>query len=269
MRAVQIVLITGASAGIGAATARELAVAGLDVYGTSRKPDRLPEAAPPIHWVAMDVRDDASVQAGVSEVLERAGRLDGLVCNAGFGIFGSVEEVSLADAQAQLDTNFFGVLRTLRAALPHLRKAGSGRVVLVGSLAGRAPIPFQGHYSASKAAVDALAQALHNELSGSGVHVSLVEPGDIHTGFNDHVDFRAADGSPYGERIARVRGVIERSLDNAPPAEWVARAVRRALCDARPRFRYSVGREVPLVAIGRRLLPERWMLAALRRYFRL
>jgi NAD(P)-dependent dehydrogenase (short-subunit alcohol dehydrogenase family) len=265
----KVVLITGASAGIGAATARELAAHGLEVYGTSRKPDRLSQGDPPIHWVAMDVRDDASVQAGVSQVIERAGRLDGLVCNAGFGIFGSVEEVPLADAQAQLDTNFFGVLRTLRAALPHLRKQGSGRVVLVGSLAGRAPIPFQGHYSASKAAVDALAQALHNELSGSGVHVSLVEPGDIHTGFNEHVDFASSDASAYGERIARCREVIEGSLDHAPPAEWVARAVRRALCDARPRFRYSVGREAPLVAIGRRLLPERWMLAALRRHFRI
>jgi NAD(P)-dependent dehydrogenase (short-subunit alcohol dehydrogenase family) len=269
VRAVKVVLITGASAGIGAAAARELAAHGLEVYGTSRNPDRLKQDAPKIHWVAMDVRDDASVQAGVSDVLARAGHLDGLVCNAGFGIFGSIEEVSLADAQAQLDTNFFGVLRTLRAALPHLRKRGSGRVVLVGSLAGRAPIPFQGHYSASKAAVDALAQALHNELSGSGVHVSLVEPGDIHTDFNEHIDFSGADASAYGERIARVRAVIERSLDKAPPAAWVARAVRRALCDARPRFRYSVGREVPLVAIGRRLLPEGWLLAALRRYFRL
>ena len=269
MPRVKTVLITGASAGIGAAAAHELAAHGLEVYGTSRNPARLGADAPPIHWVSMDVRDEASVQAGVDAVLQRAGRLDGLVCNAGFGIFGSVEETSLADAQAQLDTNFFGVLRTVRAALPHLRKQGSGRLVLVGSLAGRAPIPFQGHYSASKAAVDALAQALHNELSGSGVRVSLIEPGDIHTGFNEHVDFSSADGSPYGERIARVRAVIEKSLDHAPPASWVARAIRRALCDAHPRFRYSVGREVPLVAIGRRLLPERWMLAALRRYFRL
>jgi NADP-dependent 3-hydroxy acid dehydrogenase YdfG len=264
-----VVLITGASAGIGAASAHELLAHGLEVYGTSRRPDRLPPGAPAVRWIAMDVRDEASVQAGVSQVLAQAGRLDGLVCNAGLGIFGSVEEVPLADAQAQLDTNFFGVLRSLRAVLPHLRKQGEGRVVLVGSLAGRAPIPFQAHYSASKAAVDALAQALHNELHGSGVHVSLVEPGDIHTGFNDHVDFSGADASAYGERIARARAVIERSLDHAPPAAWVARAIRRALCDARPSFRYAVGREAPLVALGRRLVPERWMLAALRRHFRL
>jgi NAD(P)-dependent dehydrogenase (short-subunit alcohol dehydrogenase family) len=265
----RVVLITGASAGIGAAAARELAAHGLEVYGTSRRPDAVAADAPAIRWVAMDVRDERSVQAGVDEVLKQAGRLDGLVCNAGFGIFGSVEEVSVADAQSQLDTNFFGVLRTLRAALPHLRKQGGGRVVLVGSLAGRAPIPFQAHYSASKAAVEALALALYNELHGTGVQVSLVEPGDIHTGFNDTVDFSAADASPYGAAIARAREVVERSLDHAPPPEWVARAIRSALCDARPRVRYAVGREALPVALGRRLLPDRWMLSAIRKHFRL
>ena len=267
MPPVQVVLLTGASQGIGAATARRLAARGLEVYGTSRRPERLTEGAPPIHWIAMDVRDDASVQRGVSETLQRAGRLDALVCNAGFGIFGSVEEVSLADAQSQFDTNFFGVLRCVRAAVPHLRKQGNGRVVLVGSLAGRAPIPFQSHYSASKAAIDSLAQSLYNELQGSGVGVSLVEPGDIHTGFNDEIDFSSAEASPYGARIARCREVIERSLVDAPPADVVARAVERALCDARPRFRYAVGREAPLVAIGRRLLPERLLMRLLRDHF--
>jgi len=266
---VKVVLITGASAGIGAATARELAAHGFRVFGTSRKPQAQPAGAPPIEWLAMDVRDEAQVKAGVAELLQRAGRLDALVCNAGFGIFGSVEEVSIADAQAQLDTNFFGVLRTLRAALPSLRAQTGSRVVLVGSLAGRAPIPFQAHYSASKAAVEALAMALHNELHACGVHVALVEPGDIRTGFNDTVDFSSADGSPYGERIARCREVVEQSLVHAPPPEWVARAVRRALSAARPRFRYAVGREAPLVAFGSRLLPDRIALALLRRHFRI
>jgi NAD(P)-dependent dehydrogenase (short-subunit alcohol dehydrogenase family) len=266
---VQVVLITGASRGIGAATARLLAARGLEVYGTSRRPDQLPEDAPPIHWIAMDVCEEASAQAGVAEVLRCAGRLDGVVCNAGFGIFGSIEEVSIADAQAQLDTNFFGTLRVLRAALPALRGSGDARLVLVGSLAGRAPIPFQAHYSASKAAVDALAQALYNELYGTGVRVSLVEPGDIHTGFNDDVDFSSADTSPYGERIARCRKVIEQSLVNAPPADLVARAVHRALCDRTPRFRYAVGREAPLVALGRRLLPDRLALRLLRGHFQI
>lgn len=263
------VLITGASSGIGAETARQLAAAEFRVFGTTRHPARLGPDAPAIEWIGMDVRDERSVRAGVDAVLAAASRLDALVCNAGFGIFGSVEEVPLSHARAQFDTNVFGVLATLRAALPALRMSGSGRVVLVGSLAGRAPIPFQAHYSASKAAVEALAFALYNELRGFGVHVSLVEPGDIHTPFNEHADFAAAVRSLYGEPLERCQAVVESSLDQAPGAEIVARAIQRALTARRPRVRYAVGREARSVALGRRLLPDRWSLRLIARHFRL
>ena len=183
------VLITGASSGIGAASADLLAQRGFRVAGTSRDPERAAQRAPHIAWVAMDVRDDVSVTEGVKQAIDRMGSLDALVCNAGIGVFGSVEEVPLYAAREQFETNWFGTLRALRAALPELRRSGAARVVVVGSLAGRAPIPFQAHYSASKAALDALALALHNELFGMGVRVSLVEPGDIRTGFNDATDF--------------------------------------------------------------------------------
>jgi NAD(P)-dependent dehydrogenase (short-subunit alcohol dehydrogenase family) len=262
------VLITGASSGIGAATARELAAAGFRVFGTSRDPKRLGPDAPPIDWIAMDVRDEASVAAGVREVLAAGDGLDALVCNAGFGIFGSVEETPLAQARAQLDTNFFGLLACLRAVLPHLRERGHGRVALVGSLAGRCPIPFQAHYSASKAATDALALALYNELRPLGIHVSLIEPGDIDTPFNDATDWSAAQGSAYGERIASCRRVIEAALPRAPGPERVARAIRRALTARWPRARYPVGPDALPVALGRRLLPDRASLWLIRRYFR-
>ncbi|MGI9592397.1 MAG: SDR family NAD(P)-dependent oxidoreductase, partial [Myxococcota bacterium] len=151
------VLLTGASSGIGAATAAHLVREGYQVFGTSRRPEAAADARPEIRWIAMDVCDDDSVEKGVAELLAAVPQLDGVVCNAGFGIFGSVEEVSMARARAQLETNFFGVLRVARAVLPHLRVNENGRLVLIGSLAGRSPIPFQAHYSASKAAVDALA----------------------------------------------------------------------------------------------------------------
>lgn len=215
----------------------------------------------------MDVRDERSVQAGVDAVLAAAQRLDAVVCNAGFGIFGSVEEVPLERARAQFETNFFGVLATLRAALPALRMVGKGRVVLVGSLAGRAPLPFQAHYSASKAATEALAFSLHNELRPHGVHVSLVEPGDIQTAFNTHMDFTGAENSAYGEEIERCRGVVEASLDAAPGPEIVAKVIHRALTARRPRVRYAVGREARTVALSNRLLPDRWGLRMIRRHF--
>jgi NAD(P)-dependent dehydrogenase (short-subunit alcohol dehydrogenase family) len=261
------VLITGASSGIGAATARKLAGAGFRVFGTTRHPTRLPADAPAIEWIGMDVRDARSVQAGVDAVLASAQRLDALVCNAGFGIFGSVEEVPLDRARAQFDTNFFGTLATLRAALPALRMVGSGRVVLVGSLAGRAPIPFQAHYSASKAATEALVLALANELRRTRVRVSLVEPGDIRTPFNERVDFSTADASSYGDAIEACRRVVETSLDAAPGPERVADAIHRALTARRPRLRYAVGREALSVALGRRLLPDRVAVWLIGRHF--
>ena len=261
------VLLTGASSGIGAATARRLAGAGFRVFGTTRDPAHLPADAPEIEWIGMDVCDERSVNAGVESVLAASQRLDAVVCNAGFGIFGSVEEVPLERARAQFETNFFGVLATLRAALPALRKVDKGRVVLVGSLAGRAPIPFQAHYSASKAATEALAFALHNELRSRGVHVSLVEPGDIKTPFNAQTDFATAENSAYGEDIERCRAVVEASLDEAPGPEIVAKVIHRALTARRPRVRYAVGREARGVALGRRLLPDRWALRLVGRHF--
>ena len=131
-------LVIGASAGIGAATASRLAARGFQVFGTSRTPER--QALAGVRFVALDVRDEASVTKAVAEVLASVPRLDGVVCNAGIGIFGSVEEVSIEAAREQFETNVFGTLRVLRAVLPHLREARRGRVVIVGSLAGRAPI---------------------------------------------------------------------------------------------------------------------------------
>ncbi|HTF35355.1 MAG TPA: SDR family oxidoreductase [Myxococcota bacterium] len=248
------VLVTGASSGIGAATAALLASQGWRVFGTSRRP---PAAAQPgVEWIEMDVRDEDSVRAGVALASTRAGPIDALVCSAGFGVFGSIEEVPLETARQQFDTNVFGVLSCVRAVLPDFRSRRAGRIVLVGSLAGRAPIPFQAHYSATKAAVDSLAQALRMELEPFGVAVSLIEPGDIRTAFNDATDFTLASRSAYGARIARCEEVIRRSLDQAPGPAVVARAVVRALCSPRPRTRYPVGPDSRLVPLGRRLLPD-------------
>jgi NAD(P)-dependent dehydrogenase (short-subunit alcohol dehydrogenase family) len=261
------ILITGASSGIGECTAHHLAERGFRVFGTSRKPRPDTDG---IEWIVMDVCEDESVRFGVEDVLKRAERLDAVVCNAGFGIFGAIEEVSIEDARAQLETNFFGVLRVLRGVLPGMRAAGKGRVVLVGSLAGRAPIPFQAHYSASKAAIDALSGSLHNELRAHGIHVSLIEPGDVATPFNDAMNWSTSPAnSAYAEPMARCEEVIRVSLPQAPPPEDVARTIERALDARRPRARYTVGSERWLVPIGRRLLPDRLNLSLIRKHFKL
>ena len=174
-----------------------LAERGFDVFGASRRPL---EPGTGLRWIAMDVRSDASVERGVREAQAIAGRLDALVCCAGYGIFGSIEETPIETARQQFETNVFGVLRVLRAVVPGMREARRGRIAVVGSLAGRAPIPFQAHYSASKAALDALTLALRAELHPFGVGVSLIEPGDISTPFNDAMDWGDPGASAYGER---------------------------------------------------------------------
>lgn len=237
------------------------------VFGTSRDPARVAARAPHVEWIAMDVHDDLSVTKGVEEAWNAAGGLHGIVCNAGFGIFGSVEEVSLEAARAQFETNFFGVLRCVRAVLPAMRQAGRGRIVLVGSLAGRAPIPFQAHYSATKAAVESLALALRNELETTGVQVVLVEPGDIDTEFNEVMDWGEPERSVYGDRIRATERVIRESLPKAPGPEVVARAIHTALTAPSPRVRYTIGAEAALTPIGKRLLPDGWFLRLIRGHF--
>jgi len=261
------VLVTGASSGIGATTAELLARRGFRVFGTSRRPDALGPDAPDVHWIAMDICDGDSVQQGVAEVMRSVQRLDALVCCAGYGIFGSVEETSIAAARDQFETNYFGTVRTLRAVLPSMRAAAHGRIAIVGSLAGRAPIPFQAHYSASKAATDALALGLRNELAPLGVQVSLIEPGDINTPFNDRMDWGDFEQSPYGERLEACEAVIRESLPKAPPPAVVAEAVHRALTARRPRVRYAIGADSMLVPIAKRLLPDWLSLRLIRSHF--
>jgi NAD(P)-dependent dehydrogenase (short-subunit alcohol dehydrogenase family) len=215
----------------------------------------------------MDVRDEASVQAGIAQIQNQVQKLDALVCNAGYGIFGSVEEVSIEDAQAQFDTNFFGTLRTLRAVIPAMRKARSGRIILVSSLAAHAAIPFQAHYSATKGAIDTLGLALRTELHPYHINVSLVEPGDIHTNFNDATNFGDHRQSPYSERILRCEKVIRDAFPKAPGPEIVARTVAKVLTARRPRVRYAVGPDSLGVSIGRRLLPDSLFLRLIRSHF--
>jgi len=265
----QTVLITGASSGIGAATAEQLAREGFRVFGTSRSQRSPSPDAAGVHWLAMDVCDESSVEKAVAELLAEVGELDALVCNAGFGIFGSIEEVSIEAAQRQFDTNYFGVLRVLRAVLPRMRERGAGRIVLVGSLVGRAPSPFWSHYSASKAAVDSTVMALRNEVGRLGIHVSLVEPGDINTPFNAAMGWGEGEDSHYGEAIRRCEEVIRESLPKAPGPEIVAKTIARALTAHRPRVRYSVGPDSTLVPLGRRLLPDWINLALIRSHFKI
>ena len=187
----KVVLITGASTGIGRATAKLLASKGYQVYGGVRSPERV-EPLPGVELVRVDVRDDASVAAGVDVVLRKAGQIDVLVNNAGYNLVGAVEETSIEQAQALFDTNVFGVLRMIRAVLPTMRRERSGLIINVSSVLGFLPAPFMGLYASSKHAVEGLSKSLDHEVRGLGIRVTLVEPSFTNTPFESNSQ-RAAD----------------------------------------------------------------------------
>jgi NAD(P)-dependent dehydrogenase (short-subunit alcohol dehydrogenase family) len=232
-----VVVVTGASSGIGRATAAELERRGHRVYGASRSP-----TAGSSLGVRMDVDDDASVEAAIREVVDREGRLDAVVNAAGFGIAGAIEDTRIDEARAQFETNFFGVLRVCRAALPVMRGQGQGTIANVSSIAGRVSLPFQGFYAASKFALEGLTEALRMEVRPFGVRVVLVEPGDFATGFTDRRRTVAGAASgPYRERFARALAAIERDERSAATPEAVGRLVADVVFHRAPRLRYTVG----------------------------
>jgi NAD(P)-dependent dehydrogenase (short-subunit alcohol dehydrogenase family) len=219
--------------------------------------------------IPMDVRSDASVDAAVGHILGRHGRIDVVLNNAGFGIAGAVEDTSVEEMQRQFDTNVFGVLRVCRAVLPYMRRQGGGRIINVSSLGGLIALPFQGAYSASKFALEALTETLRMETRPFGILVSLLEPGDFRTGFTaNRVRTEASrTNAAYGERFARALGVMEQEESRGPGPEALIPLVERIIEARAPRLRYTAG--APLqraAAVLRRFLPaslfERVIMAA-------
>ena len=265
----KVVLITGASSGIGAACAAHLARNGWEVYGTSRNP--VGDNVDGVRMIRMDVNNDDSVRDGIKLVVDEAGRIDAVVNNAGFGIAGAVEDTSIEEAKELFETNFFGVLRVCRAVLPHMRAQGSGTIVNVSSIAGRIGLPYQGMYSATKFAVEGMSEALRMETRPFGIRVVLVEPGDFHTGFTAHRrEVAAAAGSPYADQFKRALAVAEHDELAGSSPELVARLVLRILRSRSPRVRYTVGAPFQrLAAVAKGVLPAGFFQWALMKYYKL
>jgi NAD(P)-dependent dehydrogenase (short-subunit alcohol dehydrogenase family) len=261
----KVVLITGASSGIGQTCAEHLAKNGWRVFGTSRSASAAVNSNPPFEMVTMDVNDENSVRQCVDGVLAKAGRLDAVVNNAGIAVIGAVEDTSIEEAKGQLETNFFGVLRVCRATLPALRKNGGGHVVNISSLAGIIGLPFCGLYSASKFALEGVSESLRMECRVFGIHVVLVEPGDFHTNITTRRRIAAAaeTNDAYREAFIRCKQKQEQDETNAPTPEAVARLVGRILNDPNPRTRYAVGMFTQTMVVPlKRILPQRlfeWM----------
>jgi NAD(P)-dependent dehydrogenase (short-subunit alcohol dehydrogenase family) len=213
----------------------------------------------------MDVDDDDSVRTGVEKVVAAHGRLTAVVAGAGWGLAGAVEQTPIDQAKRQLETNFWGVVRVVQAALPVMRRQGGGRVVLVSSIGGIVALPFQAFYSASKFALEGYGEALAYEVAPFGIEVTLVEPGNVRTEFTEkRVDVVPPDGGDgeaedaYADMVAKSVGLMARDEQNGVPPGDVATVIARALERRRPPRRVSVGRPDERVGIiAKRLLPSR------------
>lgn len=263
----KVALVTGASSGIGKATAEYLMNKGFHVYGTSRKAKKScneslsadQEGKGFIDMIQMDVTDDRSVADAVEEIIAKEGRLDVLVSNAGTGIAGSIEDTSIEEAKYQFETNFFGSLRVIRAVLPVMRKQKSGRIIVISSIAGVISIPYQAHYSASKFALEGLAEALRYEVSPFNIKVTLVEPGDTKTSFtgNRVIARNSTESSPYCERFHRSVKRMEHDEQNGASPVSVAKLIYKVISRKNPPLRTAVGFQYKAILFLRKILPLR------------
>ena len=249
----KVILITGASSGLGLALAQQLAGKGHRVYGTSRRPQ---DAGLPYTMIAMDVQDGASVRSAIAAIVEKEGRLDAVINNAGIGIAGPLEQLSMEHIEKALDTNVKGVIRVIQAALPHLRRS-KGRVLNISSIGALFGLPYRGVYCASKSAVDLITEALRMELYAHGVEACSIHAGDIQTSINAN---RIKDYDPndptYKDSFEKVYADIDKDVENGLSAEEVARQVIRALESPRLRRYYTIGKPLQrLSVLARRLLP--------------
>ncbi len=258
-----VAIVTGASSGIGAATARRLVRAGYIVYGAARRTDRLAELEPDgVRPLPLDVTDEASMVAGVQRVLEEQGRIDVLVNNAGYGSYGAVEDVPPEEARRQLDVNLFGLARMTQLVLPAMRARRFGRIVNVTSIGGRLATPFGGWYHASKFAVEGLSDALRQEVAEFGIDVIVVEPGGTTTewsGIAAQTGLAASADGAYAARVGRLAAAFSRTdvVGPASDPDDVAQVIERAASARRPRTRVAVGASAKAMLLIRRLLPDR------------
>jgi NAD(P)-dependent dehydrogenase (short-subunit alcohol dehydrogenase family) len=259
------VVVTGVSSGIGRAAAEKFAEQGCRVFGTVRNVAKA-TPLPGVELIDMDVRDDASVQRGIQSIVDRTQRIDVLVNNAGIALVGAVEETSVAEAASIFDTNVFGILRTSKAVLPHMRAQRSGRIINVSSVLGFLPAPYMGLYSASKHAVEGMSETLDHEVRQFGIRVILVEPGYTRTALESNAPQAASRIDAYETDRDLVSRAITKNLAGAPdPAGVVDTIVAAARCTWRAR-RTPKGQASVLSKL-RRFMPAGAVDAALRKDF--
>lgn len=261
----KVILITGASSGIGYDTATRLAKQGHKVYGAARRIDKMqPLKELGVTPIKMDVTDDASMIAGVNAVMEAEGRIDVLVNNAGYGYFGAIENVSMEEARKQLEVNVFGLARLTQLVIPHMRQQGSGRIVNLASIAGKLALYFGGWYHVSKFAVEGFSDALRMELKPFGIDVVIIEPGGIRTDWGviaaDHLA-ESSKGTVYEQAALNEANAMKYTYTRAKllsNPSVIAKAICKGVNKRHPKARYRTGMGSHSLVFLHWLLPSKW-----------
>ena len=263
-----IIFITGISSGFGLETAKLLSQEGHIIYGTVR---REVEPLSKVHYMQLDVRDSEAVKNAVDEIIEKEGRIDVLVNNAGMGIGGPLEFASEEEIRLQMDTNFMGLVHCVDAVLPHMRQQGSGKIIALSSIGGLMGLPFQGFYSASKFAIEGYCEALRLETKQQGIKVVVLRPGDFATGFTGSrkklADVAAMQAYPlYHSAIEKV----EKDENGGLKPVVLAQKISKIIQMQHPRDGYVVASfEQKLSVLLKRILPAKWFDRILGSYYKL
>jgi short-subunit dehydrogenase len=240
----KVVVVTGASSGIGLSTAKYLAEKGLTVYGTSRSDKSDAELQKSgVNMLRMDVTDDNSVKNAIVNIIEKEGRIDVLFNNAGSGISGGLEETSIEEHKALFETNYFGMVRVVNEVLTHMRKNKDSLIINTSSIGGIIGLPYQGVYSSTKFAIEGYSEALSKEVKRFGVKVCMIEPGDFKTGFTASRTFNSTnENSPYNEDFLKAKSVFEHDELNGCNPVLIAELVHKIINTRNPKLRYPIGK---------------------------
>lgn len=263
------ILITGASSGLGKAVGEYLISKGHAVYGTSRNPENIRDSKFPL--LPLDLNSPETIVSCVASVIEKAGRIDVLVNNAGQGIFGPVEEVPTNAIRAHFETNLFGPVEVMKAVLPQMRKQGSGLIVNITSIAGYMGLPYRGVYSASKGALELLTEAIRMEVKPFGIEVCNLAPGEFATDIaSRRFNAEVAPDSPYAEIYARTVALVNGQVNAGNDPVMVAHAIEKIMATAKPKVHYKIGPFLSRFSIIlKRALPDKMYERMLMKHYKL
>lgn len=269
MSSKKIVLITGATAGIGKAVATLLHRKGLKVYGTGRTASGIsPEG---YKLLSLDQQHTESITATVNHIIKQEGRIDILINNAGIGMAGAVEELSDTESLNIFDINVIGLQRVCKAILPIMRAQKKGTIINISSIAAELGLPFRAHYCSSKSATDAFSEALSMEVRNHGINVVILQPGDMKTSINkNRYEVKPDENSPYFGPYKYTRELINSSVENGDNPEKIGQLVYKIINKKNPRFKYSKGRFLEKLAVFvKNNIPYRWYEFLMMKYYKL